>query len=140
MYAVSFGDGSMTANDTQNVILFDGTNPTWIGRSYGTAMVDTPEGHLWASSNWGTGWHLFELYVRFNSGDSPGTEVADGAYIVKIDGVTYVSATGIFNRHYSDAPIDNIQLFGWEQNSSQPSEVWYDNVEIAIGGFGNSPV
>jgi hypothetical protein len=140
MYAVSFGDGSVTSNDTQNVILFDGTNPTWIGRSYGTAMVQTPQGHLWASSSWGTGWHLFELYVRFNSGDSPQTEVADGAYIVKIDGVTYVCATGIFNRHYSDPPIDNIQLFGWEQNSSQPFEVWYDNVEIAIGGFGNSPV
>lgn len=135
MYQVSFGDGSGTGNDTANVINFDGQNPEWIGRSFGTASVQTPQNALWASSNWGTDWHHFRIRAKFNTGSSASDEVADGAYHVEIDGKVYVDATGLFNRHWSNGPIDRVELFGWAQNGSEPFELWYDDVRLSIGGF-----
>ena len=40
MYQVSFGDGTSADNDSANVINFDGEYPEWIGRSFGTAIVE----------------------------------------------------------------------------------------------------
>lgn len=135
MYQVSFGDGSSTGNDTANVINFDGEYPEWIGRSFGTADVKTPENQMWASANWGTEWHHFRIRAKFNSGESAANEVADGAYYVEIDGKVYVNATGLFNRHWSNGPIDRVELFGWAQNGSEPFELWYDDVRLSTGGF-----
>jgi hypothetical protein len=135
MYQVSFGDGSSVANDTANVINFDGGFPEWIGRSFGTATVSTPQGALWASSSWGDDWHHFRLGLRFNSGTSEADEIADGAYYVEIDGAVYVDAQGLFNRHPTNGPIRNVELFGWSQNGSEPFELWYDDVCLSTGGF-----
>lgn len=135
MYQVSFGDGSSTGNDTANVINFDGQNPDWIGRSFGTANVATPQNDMWGSSNWGTDWHHFRIRAKFNSGTSATDEVADGAYHVEIDGKVYVDASGLFNRHWSNGPIDRVELFGWAQNGSEPFEIWYDDVRLSTGGF-----
>ena len=135
MYQVSFGDGSTKANDTANVINFDGSYPEWIGRSYGKAKVQTPQGKRWGSADWGTSWHHFKLHVKYNSGASDKDEVADGEYYVEVDGKVYVNATGLFNRHPSNLPIDHIELLNWAQNGSQPFEVWYDDIRITTGGF-----
>ncbi len=138
MTQVSFGDGKSASNDTANVINFDGSNPDWVGRSYGTAKVSTPQKSRWASSNWGTGWHRFRIHCKFNSGTTAQNEVADGEYYVEIDNKVYVDAKGLFNRHYSNDPIDRIELFGWAQSGSQPFEIWYDDVRITTGGFQSS--
>ncbi len=139
MYQVSFGDGSTPGNDTANVINFDGSNPEYIGRSYGKgASVSTPQHSRWPSSKWGQSWHHFKIRAKFNDGNSSQNEVADGAYFVEIDGAVYVDAKGLFNRHYSNGPIDRVELFGWAQNGSRPFEVWYDNVQISTGGFAGS--
>jgi hypothetical protein len=135
MYQVSFGDGSSLANDTANVIDFDGTNPGAIGRSYGSAVVRTPQMKNWDSSSWGTSWHHFRLHAKFNSGTSPSDETPDGAYDVEIDGKVYVHATGLFNRNPSNAPIDRVEIFGWSQNGSEPFEILYDNLTLSTGGF-----
>ena len=135
MYQVSFGDGSITGNDTGQVINFDGSYPNWIGRSYGKATVLTPQKTSFASSKWGTAWHHFKFRVKFNSGTTAATEVADGAYYVEIDGKVYVDAKGLFNRHYSNAPIDRVELFGWAQSGNSPFEIWYDDIRITTGGF-----
>jgi hypothetical protein len=135
MYQVSFGDGSTTGNDTANVINFDGSVPSAIGRSYGKATVSTPLKTRFASTAWGTGWHHFRFHVKFNSGTTAATEVNDGAYYVEIDGKVYVNATGLFNRNVANAPIDRVELFGWSQGGTQPFQVWYDQVRISTGGF-----
>ncbi len=135
MYVVSFGDGSTVSNDTASVISFDGSNGPWMGRSYGTAVVTTPQNHLWSASNWGTTWHHFRMHVKFNSGTTAQNEVADGAYFVEIDGLVYVEASHLFNRHYSNGPIDRIELFGWTQTGTAPFEIWYDDVRISTGNF-----
>jgi len=135
MYQVSFGDGSGIGNDTANVINFDGSSPNWIGRSYGTATVQTPQKASFSSAQWGTSWHHFRIHCKFNSGASAATEINDGAYYVEIDGKVYVNATGLFNRHYSNLPIDRVELFGWSQNAPSAFQVWYDDVRITTGGF-----
>jgi hypothetical protein len=120
MYQVSFGDGTGLQNDTANVINFDGSSPSLIGRSYGLAAVSTPQMTRFASSQWGTSWHHFQMHVKFNSGTSSANEVNDGAYYVAIDDKVYVNATGLFNRNPSNGPIDYIELLGWSQNGSTP--------------------
>lgn len=135
MTQVSFGDGKSSGNDTQNVINLDGTYPDWIGRSYGTATVLTPQKKAWAASNWGNAWHHFKLHVKYNSGTTAANEVADGAFYVEIDGKVYVDAKNIFNRHYSNGKIQKVSFFDWSQSGTSPFEIWYDNVRITTGGF-----
>jgi hypothetical protein len=138
MYQVSFGDGSTAYNDTANVINFDGSYPQWIGRSFGTARVQTPMGRSFRSTDWGTAWHKFRIRVKYNSGTTSANQIADGAYYVEIDGNVYVNATGLYNRHYSNKPIDRVELFGWTQSGTRPFEIWYDDVRISSGGFASS--
>ena len=134
MYQVSFGDGSTPANDTQNVINFDGSNPEYIGRSYGTAVVQTPQYSRWASSNWGTDWHHFKIQVKFNSGTTALNEVPDGAYYVEIDNVVYVNATGLYNRHFSNPPISRFSFYDYT-DTNEAFELWLDEIRITTGGF-----
>lgn len=138
MYCVSYGDGSSTGNDTQNIIMFDKTYATQIGRSASVADVQIPQQKIWAGSNWGTGWHHFKFHVKYNSGTSAATEKADGEYYVEIDGKVYVNAKGLFNRHWSNKPIDRIELFGWSQSGNQAFELWYDDIIVSTGGFADS--
>ena len=135
MDQVSFGDGSAKDNDTGNVINFSGEYPQWIGRSFGSAQVMTPQNKDWAAANWGDSWHHFKLHVKYNSGTTAQDEKADGEYSVEIDGVTYVEAKGLFNRNPSNLPIDRVTFFDWTQNNKQPFEVWLDDIRISTGGF-----
>lgn len=156
MYCASFGDGTGLANDTASIISFSGAG--YPGRAAGLPgyAVSTPQNRNFAASDWGTGWHLFEFYVKFNSGTTAANEKNDGAVQVKIDGKVYVDAKGLFNRHYSNKPLDRIEILGWSQNSSIEElingswirrelatpefEIWYDNIEISLNGWGTSPL
>lgn len=136
---IGFGDGTHLINDSQNVVMINGTNPTWIGRSFGNAVVQTPQMSNFASSDWGTGWHHFRIHVKFNTGTTAQNEVPDGEFYIEIDGKVYVNATGLFNRNPSNGPIDHIEFFGWAQTESQPFQVWYDDIRISTGGFTSDP-
>jgi hypothetical protein len=141
MYQVSFGDGTTTQNDTQNVINFNSAHPQWIGRSYGTAVVETPEKKGWTAEDWGDSWHHFRFKIKFNSVETTGgviKEIHDGAYYVEIDGKVFVNATGLLNRHPSNEPIRKVAFLDWSQNISEPFEIWYDNIRITLGGFDES--
>jgi len=135
MLGVSYGDGTTTANDTQRVIFFDSARSSVVGRAP-SPVVSRPMNADFASTDWGADWHTFKLKVKFNSGTSALNEVADGEFYVEIDGSVYLNATGIFNRHYSNGPIDSIQLFGYA-GGTPPSnwEIWYDDVVLSAGGF-----
>jgi hypothetical protein len=138
MAAVSFGDGANPQNDTQNIIILNGDYPNWIGRSYGKATVSTPQNSIWQSSNWGTSWHHFRMHVKFNSGTTAATEVNDGEYYLEIDGKVYADAKGLFNRHYSNGPIDSVAIFNWAQSGKLPFEIWYSDMTISTGCFASS--
>jgi hypothetical protein len=132
---VSFGDGTGTQNDTANVINLNGTSKSLAGRSYpSTAIITTPQNAIFPSSGWGTDWHHFRMRCKFNDGTTAGNEVANGAYYLEIDGVVYVDASGLFNRHYSNDFIERIELFGYA-DSSVVFEMWYDDLRISTGGF-----
>ena len=139
MFSIGFGDGTNRENDTQQIIRLDGEAPELIGRSYGaTAVVETPQGARFASSDWGTDWHHFRVRQRFNSGTSTETEVADGRVYLEIDGRVYVDAAGLFNRHYANGPLRAIGLCGWSQGDGGPFTVDYDNIVISTGCFADS--
>lgn len=138
-YVISFGDGSSASNDTQNVIFLSGAHPDWVGRSYGSAVINTPQKSAWASSHWNNdSWHHFKAHIKFNSGTSPSTEKPDGEYYFEIDGTVYVDAKDLYNRHYSNFPIARIVFFDWVQ-SNPAFEVWYDDIKISTGGFISQP-
>lgn len=135
IFALAFGDGSTPGNDTSQLIKFDGSDPRWIGRSYGSAIIKTPQMKRFASTDWGTDWHYFKFHVKYNSGNSAANEVADGEYYVEIDGKVYVDAKGLFNRHYSNLPIDRISLYDWAQSGTSAFDLWYRDVTISTSGF-----
>jgi hypothetical protein len=136
---VEFGDGTTLVNDGQNAIRFDGTYPQWIGRSYGSAKVLTPQMSYWPASDWGTSWHHFKAHVKFNSGTTSANEVPDGEVYLEIDGTVYADATGLYDRNPANGPIDYVEFGGWAQTDSQPFDVWFDNITISSGGFASNP-
>lgn len=158
MYVVAYGDGTVNENDTANIISFIGGSQNPAGRAVGLPgfSVSTPQYKNFAAADWGTGWHKFEFYVKFNSGTSAQNEKNDGEAIVRIDDKVYVDAKGLFNRHYSNKPLDRIEILGWSQNMSPEFfengvwkrkeqatpefEIWYDNIEISIDGWGSNNI
>ena len=139
IFQVSFGDGTGIINDSSDVIWLDGTHRSLIGRSYGSASVQTPQMSDFASTDWGTSWHHFKVHIKFNSGTTLQNEVPNGEVYLEIDGKVYVNATGLYNRNPANGPIESIGFFGWSQNETQPFQVWYDNIRISTGGFASQP-
>lgn len=140
VWQVSFGDGTSVANDDQNVINLNGTYPQWIGRSYGTAVVQTPQMSAFSSTDWGTGWHHFLIHVKFNSGTTAQNEVPNGEFFLEVDGKVYADATGLYNRNPADGPISYIGFFGWAQGDPSAFELDYYDIRISTGGFMNTPL
>lgn len=134
MAEVSFGDGSTSQNDTQQVLKFDGSNPSWIGRSYNNgAVVSTPQSASF--SGWSdNAWHNFKLGVKFNSGTSAANETNDGTFYVEIDGNVYCDASGLFNRYWGASDIEMVELFGYAANGLA-FDMDYDNIVISKDGF-----
>lgn len=137
---ISFGDGETLTNDSQSVINLNGTYPMWIGRSYGTAKVLTPQMSNFSSADWGTGWHHFRIHIKFNSGTTSQNEVPNGEYYLEIDGKVYADATGLYNRNPANGPIDRIGFFGWAQSDTSAFQLWYDDIRISTGGFISQPL
>jgi hypothetical protein len=137
MCAVSYGDGTDLQNDTQVVILFDRDRQIYQSRTEKLKLADIKinERACWSQQNWGDKWHHFKYHVKFNSGTSPETEVADGEFYVEIDGKVYVNASKLLNRHYTNPSISNITLYDWAQNGTEPFELWFDNIRVTTGGF-----
>lgn len=132
---IIFGDGTNLENDGQNAIKLTGSYLNMMGRSYGTAVVQTPQNNGFSSTDWGTGWHHFLIHAKFNSGTTAQNQVPNGEYFLEIDGKTYLDAVGLYNRNPANGPINRIELFGWAQNDPTPFQVWYYDVRISTGGF-----
>jgi hypothetical protein len=132
---ILFGDGTDLPNDGQNAIKLNGGSPNLIGRSYGAAVVQTPQNTGFSSTDWGTGWHHFLIHAKFNSGTTAQNQVPNGEYFLEIDGKVYLDAVGLYNRNPANGPIDHIELFGWAQNDPAAFQVTYYDVRISTGGF-----
>ncbi len=134
MAAVSFGDGSTSQNDTQQILKYDGNDPSFVGRSYNNgAVLSTPQNASF--SGWSDNdWHNFKLGVQFNSGTSAANEVNDGTFYVEIDGDVYCDSSGLFNRYWGASDIEKVELFGYASNGSS-FDMDYDNIVISKDGF-----
>ncbi len=138
MRMVSFGDGTTEVNDTQKVVFLNGMSPSWVGRSWGIGASVVSNGQYFDSADWGTGWHTFRLKIKFNDGTTAGNEVNNGEILVNIDGVDYVHATGLFNRHYTNGNINYLSFGDWTQAPAAGSpafDIHYDNISISLNGF-----
>lgn len=138
MRAIAFGDGTTDSNDTQKVVFLDGTNGSWLGRSWGIGANIVSGGQMFDSADWGTGWHTFRFKIKFNDGTTAGNEVNNGELLVNIDGVDYVHATGLFNRHYTNGNIAYVAFGDWTQAPTAGSpafDIHYDNIAISTNGF-----
>ncbi len=142
MTYVAFGDGDpltdSIANDTANGVWLAGTNDPdapyhGAGRSIGEPgnVILTPQNSNWLASNWGTTWHRFQFYVKFNSGTTQENEINDGEIKVIVDGVTYVDAVGLYNRHYSNGPLDHVNLMEYAQTGTSGFDIWMDSIRIS---------
>lgn len=139
---VGFGDGTYEGNDTANGIWLDGTNDTIAdghgpGRSEGLAgyVVTAPENSPWLASNWGTALHRFQFYIKFNSGTSALNEVNDGEMDIIIDGVAYATGRGLFNRHYSNGPMEGIHFLDYAQTGTAGFDIFIDSIRISQNGW-----
>lgn len=131
---LSFGDGTTDGNDVAQVIYYNGSNPTFTGRNFGVATVVTHNAPFVFPENDST-LHRFRIKHRYNSGTTAETEVNDGEYYVEIDDVVYCHATGIFNRHYTNAlHMEQIGFMGVTQDDPPLKVVW-DTMQISTGGF-----
>ena len=138
MRYINFGDGSTNVNDAQQILYINGDNPTYIGRSSGNGAVITTGGQFFDSADWGTGWHTFRLKIKFNDGTTAGNEINNGEILVNIDGVDYVHATGLFNRHYTNGDIQYVSFGDWTQPSAGGSpafDIHFDNIFISKNDF-----
>lgn len=133
---ISFGDGAGTDNDTQNAIMLDGTsNASLVGRGWATAQINTPVGKF-TPADWGTDWHHFKYFCRYNTGTTAETEIPDGAFYLEIDGVLYADIGGIYNRNWQNSQfINNVGLFGYTQGQASEFYLDRDNDVILTGGF-----
>ena len=137
LFQIGFGDGTSQINDSQDVIRLEGGGV--LGAAATTAVILNPQSTDFPSSAWGTAWHHFRMYVKFNSGTTTANELPDGQIYLEIDGKVYVDATGLYNRNPQNGPIDYVGFFGWAQDDPQPFDIWYDNIVISTGGFASDP-
>ena len=134
---IGFGDGTAQENDSQEVIRLGGGGV--LGAAAPTAVILTPQMTDFPSSAWGTTWHHFRMYVKFNSGTTSANALPDGQIYLEIDGKVYLDASGLYNRNPQNGPIDYVGFFGWAQDDPQPFDIWYDNIVISTGGFASDP-
>lgn len=138
MVSVNFGDGTTNSNDAQQVLYLSGSSPSGVGRSWGNGAAIVSTGVSFLSSQWGTGWHTFRFKIKFNDGTSAANEVNNGEIWVSIDGVDYVKATGLFNRHYTNGDIAYLSFGDWTQapvGGSPAFDIHFDNIYVSQHGF-----
>jgi hypothetical protein len=135
---IAYGDGTGQTNDTQNGIALYTPNYIDPGRTGSLARTITPDPKIgtFASSDWGTGWHKFQMRLRQNSGTTALNEQNDGVVELIIDDVLYARGQNIFNRHYTNGFIETIGLFGYSRGQSSAFELHIrDGMTISTGGY-----
>jgi hypothetical protein len=127
---IIFGDGSGVANDAAAVISFLGDGSA-NGRNSGIAIVNCPKGRwVWPD----TEYHTFKMHVKFNSGTTAESEIPNGEFHVYIDDVLYCSATNLYNRHYSNLPINYLEVMGYAQ-SNAAFDMSVNLIEVSSGNW-----
>jgi hypothetical protein len=137
---IAYGDGTSQVNDTQNGVALYTPNYIDVGRTGPLTRTITPDPKIgtFASTDWGTGWHKFQMRLKQNSGTTAGNETNNGVVELIIDDVLYARAENIFNRHYSNGFIETIGLFGYSRGQSSAFEFHIrDGMTVSTGGYVN---
>lgn len=129
MMYVAFGDGSTAgSSDTANLAWFDSRGDGDVGRNVGVATILRPQNDYFRASDWGTAEHTFKIRMKYNSGTTALNEVNDGIFYVEIDGLVYLNATNMFNRHWANPRrIGHVGFGGLNQSNPSDFSFYYDD-------------
>jgi len=134
---VSYGDGSGTSNDSTFGASYDTgyDSDAYVGRS-GSLPRTFVHGGKFTAAEWGDGteWHKFEFHVKFNSGTTALNEINDGCVECRIDGVMRCAAYNIFNRHYSNLPLNYVNVMDLVQGAYPTFTL--DVKELTVSKYG----
>lgn len=133
---IGYGDGVALGQDVNQAInLGSAITSGNLGRNNGIAEVVVQPLSAFTAAQWGNSWHNFKVHAKFNTGTSAQDEVPDGEFYLEIDGTVYCHVRHIFNRHYLNPPLAEINLGGWTANGSQAFELDFKDIKISTGGF-----
>lgn len=130
---IGYGDGVELGQDVNQSIDLNGT--LYMGRNAGIAdFVVSPIGRYLASSFAGNVWRRVRVHAKFNTGTTAMNEVPDGEFYLEIDNIVYCHVRNIYNRHYLNPPVAEINIGGWTAGGSAFT-YHVRNVRISTGGF-----
>lgn len=118
--AIGYGDGTGTTNDSQMGVYYDtGRNTDFYTGRPGSLTRSFVNGGKFDVGEWGDGsaWQKFQLRVKFNSGTTALNEVNDGIVESRINNVVRCRGENIFNRHYSNPPLDSVEFLSYVQGA-----------------------
>lgn len=118
--AIGYGDGTGTTNDSQMGVYYDtGRNTDFYTGRAGALTRSFVNGGKFDVGEWGDGssWQKFQLRVKFNSGTTALNEVNDGIVESRINNVVRCRGENIFNRHYSNPPLDKVEFLSYVQGA-----------------------
>lgn len=133
---IGFGDGTITGNDVNQSIYMDA--PPNLGRNVGIANFIVPPQGTFTTADFGSEWHNFRVHAKFNDGTSafdsglPGAELPNGEFFLEVDGRVICHVTGIYNRHYSNSPLERIVLGDYTQGGPA-FELDVKDIKISTG-------
>jgi hypothetical protein len=116
---VGYGNGSATVNDAQQLIRYGG-NPT-----DPAVVMQVAKGVFDPGANI---WHNQQVYMKYSTNGN-----RDGVYKVWIDGILWVHATNVKNRHDSNSrEFGQIRLADYNNgNNGGTFDLDYDNVVMS---------
>lgn len=131
---IGYGDGTQLGQDVNQTIYLDGGK--YMGRNASIAdWVVQPQGTYMHQNFNDHAWHKFRVHAKFNTGTSAQDEVPDGEFFLEVDDVVQCHVRNIYNRHYLNPPIAEVNIGGWTAGGAQPFELDVRNVKISTGGF-----
>lgn len=130
---IGYGDGVELGQDVNQSIDLNGTLNMGRNASIADFLV-SPIGRYAASNFSGNVWRKVRVHAKFNTGTTSENEIPDGVFYLEIGGVVYCHVEGIFNRHYLNPPVAEINIGGWTAGGSAFT-YHVRNVKISTGGF-----
>lgn len=131
---IAWGDGTFDQNDDGNGVGLDEAYPINTGRN-GSLTKIIEHGGAFDSTEWGSGWHKWQIRARFNSGTTSGNEINDGAYEEHIDGVLRAKAINVFSRNPINHFYDSVQFFGYARGATSPWELHIRDITVSLNGW-----
>ncbi len=135
---IAYGDGAgvdPVQNDTANGVATYTPNFIPTGRA-GPLTRTITNGGLFSAADWGDGtvWHKIQMRLKRNYGTSASDEINDGVVELRIDDIVRAKGVNIYNRHYSNAPLDFVEFLSYAQQNN-PFQLDVKKITVSKHGW-----